>query len=99
MEDQMHWLRIGSDEEIETVLLPALNQIQFDTSSGYGHREKRLGRLLTMVGQRGGQERTTQLLGIIFPDIPSLQQKALDMIAGIYASRHNGQSIHTWLPK
>lgn len=98
--DNMQWLRLGTPAEVETVLRPALAQISFNTCSGAGYREKKLGRLLTMVGHReGAHDRTVQVLGIVFAETPSLQSQALDLIAEVYASRHNGQSIHMWLPK
>lgn len=99
-QDDVQWLRIGKVDDLEEVLRPALAQIQFNTCSGIGYREKRLERLLTLVGDRARDaERTTQRLGIIFAEEPSLQQKALDLIAEVYAERHNGQPIYTWLPK
>lgn len=98
--DDMQWIRIGKAEDLESVLRPALAQVQFNTCSGLGYRERQLGRLLTMVGSRErNAPRTIQVLGIIFAEKPSLQQKALDLIAEVYAERNNGQSIYTWLPK
>lgn len=98
--DNMQWLRLSNPEDLEGLLRPALEQAQFNTCSGLGYREKRLGRLLTLIGHRGtGDDTTTQVLGLTFAEKPSLQQKALDLIAEVYANRHNGQSIYTWLPK
>lgn len=98
--NDIQWLRLSNPEDLEGLLRPALEQVQFNTCSGLGYREKRLQRLLTLVGFRGPQDtQTTQVLGITFAEKPSLQQKALDLIAEVYANRHNGQSIYTWLPK
>jgi hypothetical protein len=95
----MQWIRITTDEQLETLLRPALESIGFNSCSGTGYRDK-MNRLLVLVGQRDAEtKRTENLIGVNFPEQPELQVAALDLIANIYAERHQGECIFMWLPR
>lgn len=97
MIQDLQWLRIANAEDLDTILRPALAQVQFNNCSGLGHRDRQ-NRLLTLVGQRQ-DNRTAQLIGILFPDKPGLQAKAIDLISAVYAERTGGQALSVWLPR
>jgi hypothetical protein len=96
----MEWMRLTKTADLDKVLKPALKQLQFNTCSGPGHRERKFNRLLTLVGYRAPRAfRTEQQLGIIYPNKPALQEKAIEMIQALYAERTGGQALPIWLPK
>lgn len=93
----MEWIRISKHADLDAVLRLALSELEFNTVSGAGHRDKQ-NRLITLVGFKNRGERTLQLLGITYAEKPDLQVKAVDLIAEIFADRYFNQSIYTWLP-
>jgi len=95
------WIRISAEEDIETVLAPALEGVEFNRCSGPGHRDK-TGRLLTTVGFQDASlplaPRVT-VVGITYPNKPKLQQKVISWLEDYYARITGGHALLVWVPK